>query len=43
MWVKAPWVRASRCERSAEGSRAGVNQYPSHLSELRGRKGSPWI
>ena len=43
MRAKAPWARASRREKWAEESRAGVNQYPSHLSESRGRSGSPLI
>jgi len=40
---KAPWARASRFEKWEEESRAGVNQYPSDLSESRGRNGSPFI
>jgi len=36
MRVKAPWARASRREKWVKESRAGVNQYPSHLSESRG-------
>ena len=43
MRPNAPWVRASRCEKWAEESSAGVNQYPIHLSELRGRNSSPSI
>jgi len=43
MRAKVPRARASRREKWAEESRAGVNQYPSHLSELRGRKSSPLI
>jgi len=33
MRAKAPWARASQCEKWAEESRAGVNQYPSHHTE----------
>jgi len=43
MSVNAPWVRAKRCAKWVEESRAGVNQYPSHLSESRGRNSSPLI
>jgi len=43
MRAKAPWARASRCEKWAEESRARVNQYPSYLSESRGRNSSPLI
>jgi len=35
MSAKAPWTRANRPEKWAEESRAGVNQYPCHLSESR--------
>jgi len=43
MRAQAPWARASRCEKWVEESRAGVNQYLSHLSESRGRNSSPLI
>ena len=43
MRAKAPWARASRREKSAEESRAGVTRYPSHLSESRSRNSSPLI
>jgi len=41
--AKAPWARASLCEKLADESRAGVSQYPSHRSESRGRNSSPLI
>ena len=41
--AKASWARASPCEMWAENSRAGVNQYLSHLSESQGRNSSPLI
>jgi len=34
--VNAPWARAKRREKCAAGSRAGVNQYPSHRTDLLG-------
>ena len=43
MRVKAPWARASLCEKWADQSRTGVNKYPSQRSESRGRNSSPLI
>jgi len=43
MRAKAPWTRASRCEKWAEESRAGMNQYLRHRTESRGQKSSPLI
>ena len=43
MRAKAPRATASRCEKWAEESRAGVNQYPSHGTKWRGRNSSPLI
>ena len=43
MRAKAPWVKATRREKWAEEARAGVNQYPSHLSESPGPNTSPLI
>ena len=43
MKAKAPWARASRREKWAEESRAGMNQSQSHLSKSGGRNSSPLI
>jgi len=41
--VKAPWARASQCEKMAEELRVGVNQYPSHHTQSWGWNSSPLI
>jgi len=43
MRAKAPWARVSWYEKWAEESRAGVNQYLSHLRESRVRNSSSLI
>ena len=43
MSAKAPWASDRRREKWVEESRAGVNQYLSHLNESRGWNISPLI
>jgi len=38
--AKVPWARAGLCEKWADESRAGVNQYPGHRSDLNGGEAS---
>jgi len=42
MNAKAPCARAKRCEKWAEESSVGVNQYPSHRTQSRGAKQLPF-